>query len=268
MYRRDKLSENQPSGSGAKKRKKYAYYDILSFLDSLTDTVTDDSLSEFNNSQMLPSPSTLEAPLPSTSATPHQSPIETPTPTTSATSHQSPIEPPTPSTSATPHQPSPASRRRVNKQPTEFEKKLLEYLKSNQLELEGEDLAFFQSLQPTLKKFTNFQKFMFRTKVLQIVMDMENTTTQIHYSQSNVSGSSPQSYYSSPQIITPNPYHMQTDIHVTPSYENIIVEHIEGNTFVTTNQIGMESNVPAVVGNITGIENENYTTAPADDTLK
>ncbi|CAG4948313.1 unnamed protein product [Parnassius apollo] len=66
--------------------------------------------------------------------------------------------------------------------PSEFEAQLLECLKSNQLELESEDLAFFQSLQPSLKRFTRYQKLMFRTKVLNIVMEMESQTQPAYYS--------------------------------------------------------------------------------------
>ncbi|KAH9642647.1 hypothetical protein HF086_008260 [Spodoptera exigua] len=46
-YQKDKISEkNQPSGSGSKKKKKYSYYDILTFLDSTTETAGEESLCE------------------------------------------------------------------------------------------------------------------------------------------------------------------------------------------------------------------------------
>ncbi|XP_052746926.1 uncharacterized protein LOC128199799 [Bicyclus anynana] len=61
-YHKDKISEkNQPSGSGSKKKKKYSYYDILTFLDSTTETAGEESLCEEMSEQ-----SNLETPNEST----------------------------------------------------------------------------------------------------------------------------------------------------------------------------------------------------------
>lgn len=152
-YQKDKISEkNQPSGSGSKKKKKYSYYDILTFLDSTTETVGEESLCEEMSEQ-----SNLETPNESTQ--PDTSRQESSHPT----SKQKQVK----------------SKKQA---PSEFEAQLLECLKSNQLELESEDLAFFQSLQPSLKRFTRYQKLMFRTKVLNIVMEMESQTQPAYYS--------------------------------------------------------------------------------------
>ncbi|CAG5053196.1 unnamed protein product [Parnassius apollo] len=147
------LKKNQPSGSGSKKKKKkYSYYDILTFLDSTTETAGEESLCEEMSEQ-----SNLETPNESTQ--PDTSRQESSHPT----SKQKQVK----------------SKKQA---PSEFEAQLLECLKSNQLELESEDLAFFQSLQPSLKRFTRYQKLMFRTKVLNIVMEMESQTQPAYYS--------------------------------------------------------------------------------------
>ncbi|XP_047519448.1 uncharacterized protein LOC125059190 [Pieris napi] len=153
-YQKDKISEkNQPSGSGSKKKKKkYSYYDILTFLDSTTETAGEESLCEEMSEQ-----SNLETPNESTQ--PDNSRQESSHPT----SKQKQVK----------------SKKQA---PSKFEAQLLECLKSNQLELESEDLAFFQSLQPSLKRFTRYQKLMFRTKVLNIVMEMESQTQPAYYS--------------------------------------------------------------------------------------
>ncbi|CAH2062271.1 unnamed protein product, partial [Iphiclides podalirius] len=107
-YQKDKISEkNQPSGSGSKKKKKkYSYYDILTFLDSTTETAGEESLCEEMSEQ-----SNLETPNESTQ--PDTSRQESSHPT----SKQKQVK----------------SKKQA---PSEFEAQLLECLKSNQLELE------------------------------------------------------------------------------------------------------------------------------------
>lgn len=142
MYKKDKIAERQPSSSDVKKKKKYTHYDIMTFLDSVI---------------YIPGEDWYET-----------SYVTMPSPASPATR--------SPSTLATPVPPQPAKNK--EKESSQFENAILECLKSNHLELESEDLAFFLSLQPTLRRFTNYQKMMFRTKVMQIVMDMENPLAQ------------------------------------------------------------------------------------------
>ncbi|XP_052739999.1 uncharacterized protein LOC128199763 [Bicyclus anynana] len=227
-YHKDKISEkNQPSGSGSKKKKKYSYYDILTFLDSTTETAGEESLceemSEQSNletpnestqpgtsrqeSSQLTSQRNLETRNESTqpdtsrqesSQLTSQRNLETRNESTQPdTSRQESSQltsqrnletrnestQPDTSRQESSHPTSKQKQVKSKKQaPSEFEAQLLECLKSNQLELESEDLAFFQSLQPSLKRFTRYQKLMFRTKVLNIVMEMESQTQPAYYS--------------------------------------------------------------------------------------
>lgn len=56
----------------------------------------------------------------------------------------------------------------------EFEAELLQYLKTSELDIQNDDLAFYKSIQPTLNGFTSYQKLMFRTQVLNLLMEMTN----------------------------------------------------------------------------------------------
>ncbi|XP_050665809.1 uncharacterized protein LOC126972836 isoform X1 [Leptidea sinapis] len=177
-YQKDKISEkNQPSGSGSKKKKKYSYYDILTFLDSTTETAGEESLCEEMSEQ-----SNLETPNESTQlGTSRQESSQL----TSQRNLETRNESTQPGTSRQESSHPTLKQKQVKSKkqaPSEFEAQLLECLKSKQLELESEDLAFFQSLQPSLKRFTRYQKLMFRTKVLNIVMEMESQTQPAYYS--------------------------------------------------------------------------------------
>ncbi|CAH2064501.1 unnamed protein product, partial [Iphiclides podalirius] len=117
-YQKGKISEkNQPSGSGSKKKKKkYSYYDILTFLDSTTETAGEESLCEEMSEQ-----SNLETPNESTQ--PDTSRQESSHPT----SKQKQVK----------------SKKQA---PSEFEAQLLECLKSNQLELERPIEAYLKAI--------------------------------------------------------------------------------------------------------------------------
>lgn len=146
MYKKEKVAAKQSSRSGVRKKRKYAYFEMLTFLDKVIDTGTEESPSA---EVTTPSPTIAEVPL--------TTPI---------------FLPPIPSMSAV-SKPS-AVTTAQNEATNEMENHMFQYLKKNELELESDDLAFFQSLQPTLKTFTTYQKMMFRTKVMQIIMDIEN----------------------------------------------------------------------------------------------
>lgn len=179
MYKKEKIAGNQSSGSGAKKKKKYEYFEMLTFLDRVIDDATDESL---RNADDVVTPSSPTTALPSTSTS---APL-TQLPSTSASTNQQSIPASAP----------PTKKRKKAK--SKFKNSLLQYLKSNQLELESEDFAFFQSLQPTLKRFTNYQKMLFRTKVMQVIMEIE--MSNINYSMSGSSS------VTTP-LSTPGPYY-------------------------------------------------------------
>ncbi|XP_028158253.1 uncharacterized protein LOC114351292 [Ostrinia furnacalis] len=136
-YKKDRIFEkNNPSGFSSK-RKKYVYYDILTFLDG-TENAGDESPCEELYEESHSLVETL---------------LETPEVKPRSNKRRYKV------------------LKRANKTKSGFGAHTC--LKPNQLQLESEDLAFFQSLQPTLKRFTRYQKLMFRTKVLNIVMEME-----------------------------------------------------------------------------------------------
>ncbi|KAL4718075.1 hypothetical protein ACJJTC_016225 [Scirpophaga incertulas] len=131
-YQKDKISEkNQPSGSGSKKKKKYSYYDILTFLDSTTETAGEESLCEEMSEQ-----SNLETPNESTQpGTSRQESSQLTSQRNLETRNES-TQPDT-SRQESSHPTSKQKQVKSKKQaPSEFEAQLLECLKSNQLELE------------------------------------------------------------------------------------------------------------------------------------
>lgn len=87
-------------------------------------------------------------------------------------------------------QPSISEAQRINQQPlhstrqqkltkpknkkgnSEFETELLQYLQTSELEIAKDDLAFYKSIQPTLNGFNSYQKLMFRTNVLNLLMEL------------------------------------------------------------------------------------------------
>ncbi|XP_041982086.1 uncharacterized protein LOC121735352 [Aricia agestis] len=141
MYKKEKMADNQ--GFGAKKKKKYEHFKSLTFLDKEIEG-TEDSLPEADDEPSSPTmpPFTFVPLIPSSDPTHQQA---------------NPAHPP--------------QKRRAT---SEYENSLTEHPKRHRLELEGEDLAFFQSLQPSLKRFTNYQKLMFRTRVMQVIMEMDS----------------------------------------------------------------------------------------------
>lgn len=145
-------SKKLKSGSGAKSGKKYTYYNMLTFLDSNAggeaDESIDNNLSEDQNS----STNDNNISVPSTSA-------ENLNPENFSNTE---LE---------------TSRKRKRTQsPTPFEKQLLQSVRQNNLLNDDEDLNFFKSLIPTVKKFSTFKKLLFRTKVLEAMIDIEKET--------------------------------------------------------------------------------------------
>ena len=140
------------------------YYDILKFLDSYEPTDVEESLSQPSTSRGMfsqaQSPEDIET---------HEH-IDTDMHTESMRLHDTDgAGSVTSEDTRTLHR----KRQTTKTKPTEFEGELLQLLKADHLELEEDDLAFFKSLQPTLKKFTTYQKLMFRTKVMNALMEIE-----------------------------------------------------------------------------------------------
>lgn len=65
------------------------------------------------------------------------------------------------------------SRTRKSTSPTPFEKELLKSVKQRKLEDTDEDMSFFMSIMPTLKKINAYQKLIFRTKVMEHLIEVE-----------------------------------------------------------------------------------------------
>lgn len=239
MYKKEKLAGNVSSGSGAKKKRKYEYYDILTFLDRVTDTATDDSLLPEADDVVTPSSAAL--PSPSTSST------LTPLPSTSASTNQKSIPASAPPT-----------QKKREKAMSSFENTLLGYLKNNQLELESDDLAFFQSLQPTLKRFTTYQKMMFRTKVMQVIMEME---------MQNINYSMPGSSAVTTPLSTPSPYDMGSNI---PANTVVFVNDITNPAYTTSYESGPIDDVAILDDNTpessNTANNQNLTPIPENNT--
>ncbi|KAF5271251.1 hypothetical protein FQR65_LT17669 [Abscondita terminalis] len=142
------------SGSGACKRKKYVYYDILQFLVAQTERQNTES----NVSQ--------EARSPELNEDGQEEAEEFPQSLQGASNIQRP-------TAAT-------SRSKNN-----FEKKLLDILESRQLPIayndeNDDDLNFFKSLLPTLKTLDEQQKMEFRVQMMQSLQKIKNGLIRFH----------------------------------------------------------------------------------------
>lgn len=143
------------SGSGAKKGKKYIFYDMLTFLNSNSSNEADESIENQSEGQDS-----------STNAINDNS-ISVPSTSTENSNLERTIS----------NTESASSRKRKHtSSPTPFEKELLQNVKQNKIDNDDEDLNFFKSLMPTVKKFSTFKKLLFRTKVLGALIDIEKET--------------------------------------------------------------------------------------------
>ncbi|XP_052744693.1 uncharacterized protein LOC128199410 [Bicyclus anynana] len=139
------------SGSGSRANKTYIYYDMLSFLDSNSNTQGEESADNFNQSvEQNASPRTSQ----------NNTIIE-----------EDLIN--IPSTSSSVTKETRSSKKRKCESPTDFELELLNCVKNNTADNMDEDLNFFKSLLPTVKKLSSFKKLLFRTKVLEALIDIE-----------------------------------------------------------------------------------------------
>ncbi|XP_050665917.1 uncharacterized protein LOC126966085 [Leptidea sinapis] len=144
FFRTKNAIKKTPSGSAAPKYKKYIYYDELSFLAPTVENEVDESL----NDSSLPSPSDniLDSMI--------DRGVD------SASSQKPWLE---------------KRKRRApktNPESSPFEKELLTLLSNQTPDLAADDLAFFASLGPILKRFDVGQKLEFRSRVLREAMDI------------------------------------------------------------------------------------------------
>lgn len=154
-YMKVKASKKKlKSGSGAKTGKKYIYYDMLQFLNSNACTEADESIDYQGEVQYLSrNENNISVPKPSTS---------TENSNAEYTNNNSKAQ---------------SSRKRKRESsPTPFEKELLECVKRDNIDRDDEDLNFFKSLIPTVKKLSSFKKLLFRTKILEALIDIEKET--------------------------------------------------------------------------------------------
>ncbi|XP_045482794.1 uncharacterized protein LOC123686602 [Harmonia axyridis] len=157
---------NTPSGSSAKKMKKYVYYDDLSFLHQTGVNIVIDSLStnSDNSSTII-----------DTEDTSNMYTLEN--------AEQRQLEQEQGST----QMPRPPKKRK--RQPLQensnFEKELLTLLRNQTPDIDNDDLAFFSSLGPVLKSFDLEQKLQFRSRVLAVAMDIQNIYPRANSSPTN-----------------------------------------------------------------------------------
>lgn len=144
------------SGSGAKKGKGYSYYNIMTFLDSNKRVEGQESL---ENSQDDSSGHTLEL---------SQHPIVDTSEVLIPETSTSGIENDT-ARRETQNQ----SKRKKASSPTPFETQLLQSIQHKKDEENDEDLSFFKSIMPNIKKLSTYQKLLFRSKVLNLLIDIE-----------------------------------------------------------------------------------------------
>lgn len=145
--------KKQKSGSGAKPGKKYIYFEMLTFLDSNSSNEADESIENQSEDQDSSTNANNNISVPSTS------------------SGNSNLERTNNNT-----EPESSRKRKRQSSPTPFEKELLQCVKQNNIDADDEDLNFFKSLIPTVKQFNTFKKLLFRTKVLEALIDIEKET--------------------------------------------------------------------------------------------
>lgn len=222
--------KNTPSGSGAKTVKKYIYFEELKFLDRTTENVVSESLDNIDDSSSLETQAqvTMNANISGSSQNSSTTVADQDKPTW--------------------------ARKRKNTRPPEnstFEKQLVELLDKNMPDISSDDLAFFHSLGPILKSFNSYEKLLFRSKVLQIAMDLSGPNSMGTTSTSNfVRPANESNEYSnmlSPEnisnstIISPtsnsNDTTTQRDYQTASQYSNIMSPENDSNSCLSNNNV-------------------------------
>lgn len=174
--------KNQPSGSSAKKFKKYIYYDELMFLNPSTDNDFDESMissppvneaspenvtSPENTESLenISSPQNVTSPaaLPENIASPENTVTSENTQRASNHGSQNPWI-----------QKRKNRPRQTNQENSSFERELLTLLSNQTPDLASDDLAFFSSLGPILRDFDIEEKLEFRARVLREATAIKN----------------------------------------------------------------------------------------------
>lgn len=150
------------SGSGSRANKTYIYYDMLSFLDSNSNVQGDESTDDLNQSVEQNA---------STRTSQNSTHIQEEVPSTSSSQNNTSIQEEVPSSSGTKETRS--SKKRKCESPTDFELQLLDCVKNNTADNMDEDLNFFKSLLTSVTKLSGYKKLLFRTKVLEALIDIQ-----------------------------------------------------------------------------------------------
>lgn len=149
------------SGSAAKK-KKYIFFDKLTFLDKAFKNDSDNCLE--NKGDIIPMTTWQETDdVPSTSKS-YQSMPNHVVEITQIENQERPWIRKRKCRTRNPNQ----------QQTSQFGDRLNTMLNTNATNLAADDMAFFMSLGPILKSFTTHQKLMFRSEVLKVAMQIEN----------------------------------------------------------------------------------------------
>lgn len=158
--------KNQPSGSSAKKFKKYIYYDELMFLNPSTENDFDES--------MISSPLVNVTSPENTGSTENiASPENITSPATlpeNIASAENTVTSENPWTQKRKYR----QRQKTNQESSPFEQQLLTLLSNQTPDLAADDLAFFSSMGPILRSFDIEQKLEFRSRVLREATAIKN----------------------------------------------------------------------------------------------
>jgi len=70
-------------------------------------------------------------------------------------------------------------RKRIRNEEEYFDREMLIMFKENPKLLQNDDMSFFCSLLPIIKTFSNYQKFLFRSAVLQKAIEISNSSSEV-----------------------------------------------------------------------------------------
>lgn len=188
-YVRCKASlKNTKSGSaGGNKTKKYVYFDCMQFLDKKHIVDTEDSIivesqNTINesqpNSKIVTNDDALNSTLPSTS---EGSNFCKPKQTETATAERKNVQ---------------ARRKRIRDEDRDFEREMMNMFKENTKLMQNDDMSFFCSLLPILNTFSNHQKLLFRSAVLQKAIEISSGSSEVRPSTSQTFFSTSESQHS------------------------------------------------------------------------
>ncbi|XP_050552393.1 uncharacterized protein LOC126911147 [Spodoptera frugiperda] len=160
--------KSTPSGSGAKPKKKFILAAKMVFLDKVIQNQADESLSSppstESTSQNLATQEIFNQETFQTSSSSSQAPItQTVTQTPASVSQNS----------SAPWLSQNKRKRQQPQQNSDFDSQMLALLNKSVSDIDSDDLCFFQSLGPIIKKFTTYQKLLFRSEVLNSAMSIQ-----------------------------------------------------------------------------------------------